>query len=66
MAFVSTCIETTARYLNVSYKEVFLRMKNVDMIEKYIFKNYEVLHTQSREYIAENMAECLKIWEAKK
>jgi hypothetical protein len=66
MAFVSTCIETTARYLNVSYKEVFERMKKVDMIEKYIFENYETLHTQSREYIAEDMVECLKIWEAKK
>ena len=41
-------------------------MKKVDMIEKYIFENYETLHTQSREYIAEDMVECLKIWEAKK
>ena len=65
MAFVATCIETTARFLNVSYKEIFTRMKKVGMIENYIFKNYETLHTQSREYIAENMVECLKNWEAR-
>jgi hypothetical protein len=66
MAFVATCIETTARHLNISYKEMFNRMKNVGMIDKYIFNNYETLHTQSREYIAEDMVECLKLWEAKK
>ena len=65
MAFVATCIETTARFLNVSYKEIFSRMKKVGMIENYIFKNYETLHTQSREYIAEDMVECLKNWEAR-
>lgn len=65
MAFVATCIETTARFLNVSYKEIFTRMKKVGMIENYIFKNYETLHTQSREYIAEDMVECLKNWETR-
>ncbi len=65
MAFVATCIETTARFLNVSCKEIFTRMKKVGMIENYIFKNYETLHTQSREYIAEDMVECLKNWEAR-
>ena len=54
MAFVATCIETTARFLNVSYKEIFTRMKKVGMIENYIFKNYDILHTQSREYIADD------------
>jgi hypothetical protein len=65
MAFVATCIETTARFLNVSYREIYDRMKKVGMIEKYIFKNYDTLHTQSREYIAEDMVECLKNWEAR-
>ena len=65
MAFVATCIETTARFLTVSYREIYDRMKKVGMIEKYIFKNYDTLHTQSREYIAEDMVECLKNWEAR-
>lgn len=65
LAFVATCIEATARTLGVSYREVFLRMKRLGMIEKYIFPNYGVLHTESRENIALDMIECMKSWEAK-
>lgn len=66
MAFVATCIETTARHLNSSYKEVYQRMKKVGMIEHYILPHYDVLHTESRENIAEGMVECLNRWEEEK
>ena len=66
MAFVATCIEAAARLLNVSYKEVYQRMKKVGMIEHYIIPHYEVLHSESRENIAEGMVECLNNWEEKK
>ena len=33
MAFVATCIEATARTLGVSYKEVYDRMKRLDLID---------------------------------
>ena len=66
MAFVATCIETTARLLNTSYKEVYQRMKKVEMIEHYILPHYEVLHSESRENLAEGMVECLNNWEGKK
>ena len=64
MAFVATCIE--ARLLNVSYKEVYQRMKKVGMIEHYIIPHYEVLHSESRENIAEGIVECLNSWEEEK
>ena len=63
MAFVATCIEATARMLNTSYKEVYQRMKRVRLIEDYIVPHYETLHTESRENIAQGMAECLDRWE---
>ncbi len=63
MAFVATCIESTARLLNVSYRDVYQRMKHVGMIENYIIPNYELLHSESRENLAAGMAECLKNWE---
>ena len=66
MTFVATCVETTARALNTSYKEVYQRMKQVGMIEKYILPHYESLHTESRENIAQGMVDCLKEWEARK
>ena len=33
MAFVATCIETTARQLNTNYNEIYQRMERVGMIE---------------------------------
>lgn len=51
MAFVATCIETTARYLGTDYKDVFQRMEKLDMIDNYIIPNYEPLHSESREWL---------------
>ena len=64
MAFVATCVETTARYLNADYREVFERMDKVGMIDDYILPNYEPLHSESREVLAERLVECLTNWEA--
>lgn len=64
MAFVATCIETTARYLNTDYREVFERMERIGMIDDYILPNYEPLHSESREVLAERLVECLNNWEA--
>lgn len=66
MAFVATCIETTARWLNTSYKDVYQRMKRVGLIEQYILPHYETLHTESREKLAEGLVECMNNWEARK
>lgn len=65
LAFVATCIEATARTLGVSYRDVFLRMKRLGMIENYIVPNYGVLHTESRENIALDMIQCMESWEAR-
>ena len=60
MAFVATCIETTARCLNVPYIDVYQRMKRVGLIEKYILPHYETLHTESRGNLAQGLVECLE------
>ena len=66
LAFVATCIESTARLLNTTYQEVYNRMKRVGMIERYIIPHYESLHAESRENIANGMIECLNQWEKSK
>ena len=66
MAFAATCIESTARLLNTTYKDVYQRMKRVGLIENYIIPHYETLHSESRENIAEGMVECLEKWEQKR
>ena len=65
MAFVATCIETTARFLNADYKELFQRMERVGMIDNYIIPNYDPLHSESREVLAQRLVECLDNWEKK-
>ena len=65
LAFVASCIEGTARALGKSYQEVFERMKRAEMINNYIWPNYEMLHTESRENVTNNMIEYLTMWEAK-
>ncbi len=65
LAFVASCIEGTVRVLSKFYYEIFERMKRVGMIQNYIWPNYEMLHTQSRENVTNNMIECLTTWEAK-
>ena len=63
MTFVATCVVTTARLLNTSYKEVYQRMKCVGLIERFILPYYETLHSESRENLAEVLVECMNNWE---
>lgn len=40
-------------------------MKRIRLIEDYIWELYDVLHTQSREYVTEDVLKTLDIWEKK-
>lgn len=66
MGFVASCIECVANELGVPYIEVFERMENVGMIDKYIYPCYEALHTESRENLTMTLVETLNSWEQKK
>lgn len=66
MAFVATCIESTARLLGTTYHNVYQRMKRLGMIEQYIIPHYESLHSESRDNIANGIIECLNRWEETK
>ena len=63
LAFVATCVEATARTLNTSYKEVLSRMMSLSIIDNYIYPNYEVLHSESRENLVKDLIECMQEWE---
>ena len=66
MIFASSCVESAARRLNVSTTEMYLRMKHVGLIDGFILKCYDGLHTQSREHVTEDILGALGLWEAKK
>lgn len=63
--FVSSCIESAARAKGCSAAEMYKRMKRIRLIEDYIWEFYDVLHTQSREYVTEDVLMTLRIWEEK-
>ena len=65
LAFAARCVEGTARKLCVPYIEVYDRMRKVDLINKYILPHYDMLHTESFEYLIEDVIECLTNWEKK-
>ena len=41
------------------------RMKRIGLIDNYIWKFYDTLHTQSREDVTEDVLETLSLWEKK-
>ena len=63
LAFAAQCVEGTARKLGVPYIEVYERMRKVDLINKFILPHYDTLHTKSKEYLIEDVIECLTNWE---
>ncbi len=63
MAFVASCIESVADHLGLPYLEILERMDKVGMIDDYIYAHYDVLHTESRKNLTENLIETLNIWE---
>lgn len=63
--FVSSCVESTAQVIGCAASEMYLRMKRINLIENYIWEFYDVLHTQSREYVTEDILRTLNIWEKK-
>lgn len=63
--FASSCVEAVARKVGCSTGEIYRRMKRVGLIAGFILPGYEVLHTQSREHVTEDVLGALLIWERK-
>lgn len=61
LEFAVFCIENTASRLGVNGKKVYQALaKNSNILYDYIVPEYEILHTQSREYIIEDLLEVMK------
>ena len=66
MIFASCRIEASARKRSISTTEMYQRMKRVGLIDGFILKCYEGLHTQSRQHVTEDVLGALDVWEEKK
>ena len=61
LEFAIFCIENVAGFLGKNAKEVYrLLTENSDILNSYIVPEYEMLHTQSKEYIVQDIVEVMK------
>lgn len=61
--FAVMAIESGAERLNISGQEMEERLRKQDLIHQRLFGQYEMLHTQSIDYVADDIAETLINWE---
>lgn len=62
--FATMALESGARRLGIPAQTMYRRLKRQDLIRQRLLRHYDMLHTQSLDYVAEDIAETLKNWEA--
>lgn len=61
LEFVVFCIENVAAKLGVNAERVYQAFaEKSDILNGYIVPEYEILHTQSREYIVDDLLDVMK------
>lgn len=61
LEFAIFCIESVALKLGVDAEQVYKAFtKKSDILNGYIVPEYEVLHTQSRDYIVDELLDVMK------
>lgn len=61
--FAVMAIESGARKLGISGKEMHDRLQKQGLIHRRLIKRYEDLHTQSLDWVADDICETLLNWE---
>ena len=61
--FAVIAIENAAKKLNVSTEELVARLERQNLIEERLFRYYDMLHTQSADYVADDLIETLLNYE---
>lgn len=61
--FAVMAIEASAKKQNISAREMHKRLKAQDLIHNRLFRHYELLHTQSLDWVVDDTIETLKNWE---
>lgn len=62
--FAVMAIESGARKMNITGQEMESRLRKQGLIKKRLLDQYELLHTQSLDYVASDITETLQNWEA--
>lgn len=61
--FAVMAIEASAKKAQLSGKQMYDRLLKQDLIHCRLFRHYEMLHTQSLEWVVNDTLETLKNWE---
>lgn len=62
--FAVMAIESGARKLGIPGKEMHDRLKQQGLIHNRLIRRYDELHTQSLDWVADDISETLLNWEA--
>ena len=60
LEFVIFCIENIAQHLNVNAEIVYKKLSEGNIITEYIVPCFEALHTQSKEYIINDILDLMQ------
>ena len=61
LEFAIFCIENVAAKLNVDAREVYAALtEQTDILNGYIIPEYDVLHTQGKDYIVDDIIDVMK------
>lgn len=60
LAFAASCVEGIARRTGSPYIDVYERMSRTGATEKFILPFYDTLHTESREYLLDDVMEYME------
>jgi len=59
--FAVFCIESISEYLNVNGADVYFKLtEESDLLDEYIVKYYDSLHTQGKEYIVADITDVMR------
>lgn len=59
--FAVFCVESVAEHLNANGADIYSKLKyESDLLDEYIVKYYDALHTQGKEYIVEDVVEIMQ------
>ena len=61
--FAVMAIEGSAKKMHISGEAMYNRLKRQDLIHSRLLKHYELLHTQSLDWVIDDTIETLQNWE---
>ncbi len=61
--FAMMALESGAKRLGITPQAMYRRLKRQDLIRQRLIRHYDLLHTQSLDYVADDIVETLKNWE---